>query len=113
MSATNSQNPLQYRGTSTNGSYYFCIEGVRDRELVQPRSRTDVISCKLPKRYTWQDLKDLVRKEAARGIWTEMAFFSNGQTGETGWARVQRSEEASRLYSKSGMRQRDFVIRML
>jgi hypothetical protein len=42
-----------------------------------------------------------------------MAFFSNGQTGETGWARVQRSEEASRLYSKSGMRQRDFVIRML
>jgi hypothetical protein len=70
-------------------------------------------SCKLPKRYTWQDLKDLVRKEAAHGIWTEMAFFSNGQTGETGWARVQRSEEASRLYSKSGMRQRDIAIRIL
>jgi len=23
---------MQYRGTSTNGSYYFCIEGVRDCE---------------------------------------------------------------------------------
>jgi len=31
-----------------------------------------------------------------------MAFFSNGQTGETGWARVQRQDEAGRLYSKSG-----------
>jgi hypothetical protein len=101
MSATNSQNPMQYRGTSTNGSYYFCIEGVRDREVVQPRSHPDA-SFKLPRRYTWQDLKDLVRKEAAHGIWTEMAFFSNGQSGETGWARVQRDEEASRLYSKSG-----------
>jgi hypothetical protein len=31
-----------------------------------------------------------------------MAFFSNGQTGETGWARVQRQDEAGKLYSESG-----------
>lgn len=31
-----------------------------------------------------------------------MAFFSNGQTGETGWARVERQDEAGKLYSKSG-----------
>ena len=43
-----------------------------------------------------------MRKEAAHGIWTEMAFFSNGQTGETGWARVQRQDEAGKLYSESG-----------
>ena len=56
---------------------------------------------KLPERYTWQDLKDLVRNEAAHGIWTEMANVANGQTGETGWARVKRKEEARRLYSES------------
>ena len=43
-----------------------------------------------------------MRKEAAHGILTEMAFFSNGQTGETGWARVQRQDEAGKLYSESG-----------
>ena len=101
MSARVSQSPIQYRGTSTNGSYYFCIEGVSGDEGMQVGSYTDT-SCKLPKRFTWQDLKDLVRKEAAHGIWTEMAYFSNGQTGETGWARVQRQEEARRLYSESG-----------
>jgi hypothetical protein len=60
---------------------------------------------KLPKRYTWQDLKDLVRNEAAHGIWTEMALTANGQTGETGWARVKRSEEARRLYCKLEIQQ--------
>jgi hypothetical protein len=60
---------------------------------------------KLPERYTWQDLKDLVRNEAAHGIWTEMASLPNGQTGKTGWARVKRREEARRLYCKLEMQQ--------
>jgi hypothetical protein len=30
-----------------------------------------------------------------------MANVANGQTGETGWARVKRKEEARRLYSES------------
>jgi len=60
---------------------------------------------KLPERYTWQDLKDLVRNEAAHGIWTEMASTANGQTGQTGWARVKRDEEAKRLYCKLAIQQ--------
>ncbi|EME78010.1 uncharacterized protein MYCFIDRAFT_79248 [Pseudocercospora fijiensis CIRAD86] len=52
----------------------------------------------LPKRYTWQDLKDLIRRHAAHGIWTEMAVYPNGQTGGKGYARVQRQDEAIRLY---------------
>lgn len=53
----------------------------------------------LPERYTWQDLKDLVRQEAAHGIWTEIG--SPNAVGRVGMARVQRSQEAGRLYSKS------------
>jgi hypothetical protein len=97
MSTTNSQN----REISTNGSSYFCIEGVRNRKVVRSRSHANAL-CKLPKGYTWQDLKDLVRKEAAHSVWTEMALFSTGRSGETGWARVQRREEATRLYGESG-----------
>ncbi|KAK3070949.1 hypothetical protein LTR53_009538 [Teratosphaeriaceae sp. CCFEE 6253] len=38
----------------------------------------------LPIRYTWQDLKDLIRKEASHGIWTEMALYPDGRTGGKG-----------------------------
>lgn len=100
MSSTASQSPLQHHGSTANGSYYFCIEGVRICVWIQDNA-TLTFHIKLPKRYTWQDLKDLVRREAAHGIWTEMAYYRNGQSGETGWARLQRRDEAARLYSET------------
>lgn len=54
----------------------------------------------LPKRFTWQDLKDLIRQQAAHGVWTEMAVYANGSAAGTGHARVQRTDEAIRLYSE-------------
>jgi hypothetical protein len=113
MSSTASQSPTQYRGTTTSGSFYFCIEGVcalPRHVLLEPKL---TLYTKLPKCYTWQDLKDLVRNEAAHGIWTEMASFANGQTGETGWCRVKRSEEARRLYSKFEMQRHRVAISTL
>lgn len=61
---------------------------------------TLTLHLQLPSRYTWQDLKDLIRQSAEHGIWTEMAVYPNGQTGGTGWARVQRGYEAIALFSK-------------
>ncbi|KAK4611872.1 hypothetical protein CLAFUW4_12858 [Fulvia fulva] len=52
----------------------------------------------LPDRYTWQDLKDMIRRRAAHGVWTDMAVLPNGQPGGKGYARIQRSNEASDLY---------------
>ncbi|KAF2770925.1 RNA-binding domain-containing protein [Teratosphaeria nubilosa] len=52
----------------------------------------------LPERYTWQDLKDLIRREASHGIWTSMNFSFDGSPGSKGSARMQRKEEAVRLY---------------
>nr|POE93214.1 protein hrb1 [Quercus suber] len=54
----------------------------------------------LPNGFTWQDLKDLIRREASHGIWTDMAVFPDGRTGGKGYARVQRSDEARALYGK-------------
>ncbi|KAK4549130.1 hypothetical protein LTR36_007587 [Oleoguttula mirabilis] len=65
--------------TSNVGPYFFHIEG-------------------LPRKYTWQDLKDLIRSHASHGIWTDMAIYPNGQTGGKGYARVQRPDEAHNLY---------------
>ncbi|KAK0905670.1 hypothetical protein LTR91_011117 [Friedmanniomyces endolithicus] len=53
----------------------------------------------LPLQYTWQDLKDLIRREASHGIWTEMALYPNGKSGGKGHARVKRPEEARNLYT--------------
>ncbi|KAK4896274.1 hypothetical protein LTR27_005796 [Elasticomyces elasticus] len=53
----------------------------------------------LPQQYTWQDLKDLIRREASHGIWTEMILYPNGKSGGTGHARVKRPDEARNLYS--------------
>ncbi|TKA22347.1 hypothetical protein B0A50_08166 [Salinomyces thailandicus] len=64
---------------SNIGRYFFIIDG-------------------LPKKYTWQDLKDLIRREASHSIWTEMHIFPNGQPGGKGHARVQREDEARNLY---------------
>ncbi|KAL9528092.1 hypothetical protein SMMN14_08098 [Sphaerulina musiva] len=66
-------------GQRSNGPYFLHIEG-------------------LPKRFTWQDLKDLIRQQAAHGVWTEMAVYANGSAAGTGHARVQRTDEAIRLY---------------
>ncbi|KAI6791696.1 hypothetical protein KC332_g17664 [Hortaea werneckii] len=61
------------------GPYFLTIEG-------------------LPKEYTWQDLKDLIRGEASHGIWTDMHIHPNGKAGGKGHARVQREDEARKLY---------------
>ncbi|KAK5699907.1 hypothetical protein LTR97_006041 [Elasticomyces elasticus] len=53
----------------------------------------------LPQQYTWQDLKDLIRREASHGIWTEMTLYPNGNPGGRGHARVKRPDEARNLYS--------------
>ncbi|KAI5361440.1 Putative RNA recognition motif domain, nucleotide-binding alpha-beta plait domain superfamily [Septoria linicola] len=52
----------------------------------------------LPRRYTWQTLKDLIRHQATHGVWTEMAVYPHGRTAGTGHARIQRKDEADRLY---------------
>ncbi|KAK5126256.1 hypothetical protein LTR85_010491 [Meristemomyces frigidus] len=65
--------------TSNIGPYFFHIAG-------------------LPRNYTWQDLKDVIRTVASHGIWTDMAVYPNGQTGGKGYARVQQSDEARNLY---------------
>ncbi|KAK5113509.1 hypothetical protein LTR62_003378 [Meristemomyces frigidus] len=67
------------RSNNAGGEYFFVIEN-------------------LPRRYTWQDLKDLIRREASHGVWAEMAFYPNGQTGGKGHARVKRQDEARNLY---------------
>ncbi|KAF2169595.1 hypothetical protein M409DRAFT_20008 [Zasmidium cellare ATCC 36951] len=72
MSATSASN-------RSNGQYFLVIEG-------------------LPKRYTWQDLKDLIRCKANHGIWTEITLWPNGQPSGKGHARVQRQDEAYKLY---------------
>ncbi|SMY28975.1 unnamed protein product [Zymoseptoria tritici ST99CH_1A5] len=53
----------------------------------------------LPRRYTWQDLKDLIRKQATHNCWTEMAVLSNGQSDGKGAARVPKADEATKLFN--------------
>lgn len=68
---------------------------------LEPRCEPIADRPKLPRGFTWQDLKDLIRQEASHGIWTEMYRHPDGSTGEVGYVRVQRREEADNLYSKS------------
>ncbi|PPJ53198.1 hypothetical protein CBER1_11695 [Cercospora berteroae] len=54
----------------------------------------------LPARYTWHDLKDLIKNRATHGLWADMAVFANGRpTSEgVGYARVGLPGEAMQLY---------------
>ncbi|CAK1359558.1 unnamed protein product [Cercospora beticola] len=54
----------------------------------------------LPARYTWHDLKDLIKNRATHGLWADMAVFANGRpTSEgVGYARVGLQVEAMQLY---------------
>lgn len=87
-------------GSSTQratGPYLLGIEGV-SKPMRRLRPLTD--RPQLPRRYTWQDLKDLIRKQAAHNCWTEMAVLSNGQSDGKGAARVPKADEATKLFSE-------------
>lgn len=85
--------------SSTTLDHLF-IEGVSDHKPHGPQNRLTCLT-KLPKNYRWHDLKDLVREKATHGIWTEMVWPPDCQTGGVGLARLQRSVEAENLYRKS------------
>ena len=117
MSGSSAANTSRSSGP---GSFLIVIENV---SLASASRTTKLTPLQLPQKYTWQDLKDLIRREASHGIWTEMALYPNGKTGGKGHvssvsscyllpeihadyiltaqARVKRPDEARNLYCTS------------
>lgn len=59
--------------------------------------------CKLPKGYSWKDLKDLAREvTSGEPGWADVESHPPGQTrtSETGCVRVTKYNEAVRIYSE-------------
>lgn len=83
-------------GAGNDGPYFLCIAGVRCG--LKSQRGTLLTNFKLPKRYTWKDLKDLIRPQARHGIW---AVYPYERTAGTGSARVKLKDEADRLYRKT------------
>ena len=82
-----------------SGPFFFYIEGVSVCDHSNAIT-ADSIS-QLPEHWTWQDLKDLVRKEATHGIWTDMvAEYPSGKPSGKGYVRAQRANEAVKLYGE-------------
>ncbi|KAH9819840.1 RNA recognition motif domain (RRM 6) [Teratosphaeria destructans] len=86
------------RTNNNNTQFLIVIHGVRPGATDRFTSTPVENVIQLPERYTWQDLKDLIRREASHGIWTNMVFFPDGSPGSKGSARMQRKDEALRLF---------------
>ena len=63
---------------------------------------------KLPSRYDWKDLKDLVRPKASHSIWTDVAInFRDQPCYRKGCVKLKLAKEAAAAYSKLSSRPQD------